>query len=655
MIFEDKIPLGEDNLIYSLPKMPDEKDIEGYKLPSKKQKFVRHKFPTEAEFNKLSKESQLEILTRELTRRSEGHWFFNNGIPTYLSPSHYFYLYYWYMAALTPDGMPDYRWAQTKWFYFIDLCEKDPMCFGAIMLSQKRFSKTEAALAHLYNMATLIETDSLFGMQALNANEAKNNLFKGRILRSHRRIPNYLKPRSNDSAGKKEIVSELTFMGEKDGDSYKKGLDNKIDWRPTLVSAYQGKRPREIFVDESGSIEEMDLEEWLSTVKQQTQIGKRAFGKIFLPATIEAMTPRGAPVFQKTWYESDPNKRDANGRTLSWLYRYFNPQYEGREDFIDEYGNSLVDEAKQFRANELAVASPAQQKKIKRQYPETVEEAFDVVSGGFWEEDVKELININKRKLLENPPAIKRVFLSEGAGGNIDYSPTTSKHGIMVSEDPRPNAKYYAGFDGTGSDIETGLKEGSEVSVTIIKGASAGEGTQYCPVAFFKFRPNKMEDGYRIALFLCRWFGQFGNLKLGIERNAGQGAPMISYFISRGYRKLLMKKQKIPGITQGSTETDNLYGWYRNTEVMDVQRSLANAFTREHIQNNPFIELCDSLLNYGRSNEDLGDSYINAVYTMGDWNRGMRQVAKKPALRWKFMGIKLIGGKTEEVWEQVPM
>ncbi len=198
-------------------------------------------------------------------------------------------------------------------------------------------------------------------------------------MRSHRRIPNYLKPNSNDSKGVKEITSELTFKGEKGDGKYQLGLENVIDWRPTLASAYQGKRPREVYWDEAGSIEEMDIADALSTVKQQLQIGKRAFGKIFMPATIETMTPKGAPLFQKIWQESNPNKRDANGRTESWLYRYYNPQYEGREDFIDEYGNSLVDEAKKFRANELEIATPANQKKIKRQYSETIDEAFDVV------------------------------------------------------------------------------------------------------------------------------------------------------------------------------------------------------------------------------------------------------------------------------------
>lgn len=104
------------------------------------------------------------------------------------------------------------------------------------------------------------------------------------------------------------------------------------------------------------------------------------------------MKKKGGPLFAKIWDESDPMERDDNGRTRSGLYRYFKPFYEGREGFIDEYGNSLKEEAIQFRDNQLKHATDQGARKIRRQYPATVEEAFDVVLSDFWEEDVKDIL-----------------------------------------------------------------------------------------------------------------------------------------------------------------------------------------------------------------------------------------------------------------------
>lgn len=305
----------------------------------------------------------------------------NNGVPTYITGSNYFYLTYWFIAAVNEDGYPDHREAVKEWFYVMDICHKDIFCFGAIMGCQKRFGKTEICLADEYNHATLIIKDSLFGMNSLSSTEARNNLFKSRLMRSHKRIPNYLKPISNETKSKREITSELTFKGTSLGSGkYTNALNNVIDHRPTLVSAYQGKRPAYIFFDEPGSVDEISLIDWWTTVRQQLALGKRIFGKCFLPTTLESMNPSGAAEFKELWYKSDINKRDGNGRTESGLYKYFKPHYKGREGFIDEYGFDLIDEAKKFRQNELDNADANGKMKIKRQYPENEDEMFYVIN-----------------------------------------------------------------------------------------------------------------------------------------------------------------------------------------------------------------------------------------------------------------------------------
>lgn len=620
--FEKNIPLGEDGLIYSLPKMPDEKGIDGYGLPKKKQKFQKTIFLPQEEFDKLNKESGLEILTTELTRRLEGYWFFNNGTPTYITGSHYFYLNYWYIAATTPDGMPEYRAAQRKWAYFIDLCEKDNLCFGGIMLSGKRFSKTEFALAHIYNLATLIENDCLFGLQSFNSTEAKNNLFKGRIIRSHRRIPDYLKPTSNDSRGKKEITSELTFIGEKDGSRYRGGLNNVIDHRPTLVSAYQGKRPREVYIDESGSVEEMDIIEAYSTIKQQLQIGKRAFGKIFLPATLESMTPKGAPLFFQIWNESNPAVRDANGRTQSWLYRYFNPQYEGREDFIDEYGNSLIEEAKTFRKNELDAATISGQIKIKRQYPETVDEAFGSSSGGYcWEDDVVELLKAQKTAILNADISCPKYHIN-CLVNQLPQATQANNGTIYILEHPKPNCIYASLVDGVATDTDTGGEEGSNICSIIMK-IFDPQGDPYMPVSIYDERPKTIEGSYIKMLNQAIYYNQHGGFeKFYAEANAATASHFGNFLLSRGFRHWIAMRKDLSG--KGWVDTKKIFQ-YRTDEGKEFQFKQGNMFFRKYTHSIQMLPLLEQLLWPKSKNADQRDAFLQLFTARPNFDE-----AKKP-------------------------
>ena len=122
--FESKIPLY-DGIVYKLPPIPPENEIENYKKKTKDQKFVRRKFIHPSDFLKLSKEEKLEYLTQEYKWRTEGKWYFINGTPTYYTGHFDFFLNYWYLGADTVDGYAEYRYSQLKWSYFLVFCDND--------------------------------------------------------------------------------------------------------------------------------------------------------------------------------------------------------------------------------------------------------------------------------------------------------------------------------------------------------------------------------------------------------------------------------------------------------------------------------------------------------------------------------------------------
>lgn len=662
-----KINIEGFHIPYITPPLPPPETIAGYELPKKEQRWKRPLFPSDEEANQLTREERFDLIKTDLIRRINGYWFMNDGEPTYITGSHYFTLTHWYMAAVNKDGYPEYRNAARFWFYVKDIADKDENCFGLIMMCQKRFGKTEYELADIYNKATrggsrrikgdiIRDSDCLFGLQSLTATEVKNNLFKARLMRSHKKIQNYLKPVSNETNSRKEIVGELTFKGENIGDGkYKDALNNVIDHRPTLVSAYQGKRPRQIFIDEPGSIEEMDLIEWWSTVKQQLALGTKAFGKAFLPTTLESMTPRGAASFQKIWIASDPSKLDGNGRTESGLYRYFKPQYYGREDFIDEYGNDLIDEAKKFRANELANASEGGKRKIKRQYPETEEEAFDVDFGGGIDADCAEILKARLKELrLEQPPIYRATLFEFNGELRFEYTKIPKPDReiddpvVRIFEQPKKGVEYRIGVDGTATDKETSANQSkkSKYSITVTKLNDPDQNAKsYCDVAEYVIRPERMEECYRVTSLLVKLYNIDNKAKILPEGNAGNAAPIVGFFRNKSMLQTMLKQPKYAGTD--SREVFDRYCFYRDANVRRTQLDLLNIAIRMYGHNLNSERLILDLLKIGKENTDLADSFQASLYSWG----GFYEPPKSPAVieKQKIMQFNQAHGIFEEV------
>jgi len=56
---------------------------------------------------------------------------------------------------------------------------------------------------------------------------------------------------------------------------------------------------------------------------------------------------KGGSQYKDLWFDSDPEERNANGRTRSMLYRIFIPAYEALEGFFDKYGNPIIEDPEQ--------------------------------------------------------------------------------------------------------------------------------------------------------------------------------------------------------------------------------------------------------------------------------------------------------------------
>lgn len=78
-------------------------------------------------------------------RRLEGMWFLNDGVPTYITGLHYFYLNWVYIGGKTRNtGYPDYWQSDRDFFYFMQYVLEDESCFGMVYVTKRREGKALA-------------------------------------------------------------------------------------------------------------------------------------------------------------------------------------------------------------------------------------------------------------------------------------------------------------------------------------------------------------------------------------------------------------------------------------------------------------------------------------------------------------------------------
>jgi hypothetical protein len=661
---------------YSFPD-PNDRDmfpdgVINYGKPIKEQKWKRWRLPeSQEEYFLLGREEGLQLNIREICRRKYGIYIMIGGELTYLTGHHYFFLQYWYMAAITEDGYPEFRDNHQYYFYFLDLVEKDPFCFGSIFITQKRFAKTEIGLSCMANIATLGESkNERFLMQGLNGTIARTNLFN-RVVRSYNMLPYFSRPVDDGKMNQgKKINMNYPSVNRKNIDRGKKPLGNTIEWANTVPSAMQGTRPRYVFLDEAPTITEMDVSLWHRTTREQLRLGSTIFGKMHLPATVEDMDYKGAATYQDLWKRSNAKERDANGHTSSGLYRYFQPYWMGWEGFYDEFGRARREDIKKYIKNMLDPLPEAEVKQKKRQYPDNIEDVFEIPSGATLEEDVVEILKDQYRALCQkwDTPDIRVEFcklrVENGEVIKTQYTPKKNddedqEKYIRITEDPRPGVRYIIGIDGTATDKETTtVQDGGKSKFAIVATKCYEAGVKdngemmrvYCDVGVFSAVPNRMDDMFAITYAMFLYWNKYGNCLVHPEANAALGPNLLSYFENRGAKRHIMRQPKFPG--SDNRQTQNRYGTYRSGEVMEEQIRLTNRAARAYGYNLRDKFLVRDLCQVGLPGKDphLADAFMMAILGWGDFapDKKHSMTDKKPV---RHMRYKQINGIWKQVWE----
>lgn len=328
-----------------------------YSRSTKKEEQYWERFPLPAEYNKKREserkrqeadpmyfDTDLEAYRqKEWHRRLYGMWFMNNGKPTFIPGSFYFFLNWWYIEA----GYPKYRDTDRRFFYFWEYCVHDPLSLGMTAVEKRRGGKTSRATCIIYERTSRMAFVN-GGIQSKTGPDAQ--VVFNKMVTSFIRLPHFFKPMYDQSSSERP-KGELRFIktprrGRKVmEDVVDEQLESKIDWKSSEEIAYDGQQMFTLIRDEEGKAKDIDVWERHLVTRYCCELDGEIVGKILSITTVEEMES-GGEQFKKIIDNSDQYNRTEYGFTPSGLYRYLCPAYDTL--YHDAYGFPDVDRAKRF-------------------------------------------------------------------------------------------------------------------------------------------------------------------------------------------------------------------------------------------------------------------------------------------------------------------
>jgi len=339
------LPAIPDNVYAASDKEEDQRWIKSeYPKPLAKIKsvFDWERYPSNF------KEEWYDYIDEEFKRREEGYWFYNRGVATYITGSHYMFLQW----SKIDVGAADYRESNRLFFIFWEACKADQRCYGMCYLKNRRSGFSFMASSELVHKATM-SSDSRFGILSKSGADAKK-MFTDKVVPISVNYPFFFKPiqdgmdRPKTELAYRVPASKLTRRKLDQGEAPEEieGLDTTIDWKNTGDNSYDGEKLKILAHDESGKWERPDniLNNWRVT-KTTLRLGSKVVGKCMMGSTSNALD-KGGDNFKKLYYASDVTQRNRNGQTSSGLYSLFIPMEWNYEGFIDSYGIPVFDSPK---------------------------------------------------------------------------------------------------------------------------------------------------------------------------------------------------------------------------------------------------------------------------------------------------------------------
>ena len=570
------IELGGIEIV--LPKPPPKKEILFHDQPKKLQMWKRLSVPEELSRIR-SMDEWLErprefrdafsgYIEKEFERRRNGVWFYNDGIPTYITGRNYMFLQW----SKIDIGYPYFLQFQRKIFLHMAACELDPNCLGQLYTKCRRSGYTNIISGVYVDEGTQVK-EKLLGIQSKTGSDAQENIFMRKVVPIFRSYPFFFKPIQDGTTNPRVELAfrEPSKRITKKNKTALKGdaLNTVINWKNTTNNAYDGEKLHFLYLDEAAKwTTPNDIREAWRIQKTCLIVGRRIIGTAFLGSTVNPMN-KGGSQYKVLYEDSNPHEKSKNNRTKSGLYRLFMPAYESLEGFFDEYGNAVIDDpetpvmgidgvlvemgAKTYLKNEREAlkADPKELNEVVRQFPFNEDEAFrDSIDGSLFNVGkIYQQISFNND--LYPDPVVKGNFIWKEKDKEVIFSPDPNGRFRVAWHPPKENRNKSFLDRGvrkpSNSELGVGGVDSYDLDATVDGRGSKGALHMYNMfsmnqpsnmfVVEYASRPDMASIFYEDVLMCAFYYGYpllIENNKYGIAR----------YFEKRNFDGYLMARPK---------------------------------------------------------------------------------------------------------------
>lgn len=598
---------SKDNQYWERPTPP-----ENYEAKRKKEIFNQKSNP-----HYFDPELQ-QYRNTEWDRRLNGFWFYNNGVPTYITGLNYFYLAHWKIDV----GYPHFRITDVDYFYFLEYCIQDPLSLGMIEVTKRRQGKTMRAGAFLFEYPSRSKNKNA-GIQSKTYEDAKDNVFAKGIIMPFKYLIDFFVPIYDTEKGMTPKGDLRFFKTNKRGAqedifAEKVELESQITCKASAVFSYDGQKLHRYLGDEVGKTKDVDVYDRHQVVQFCLQEDGKFVGKALYTTTVEDMD-NGGEAFKKLWDASDQDNRNKNGRTKSGLYRYFMPAYKTL--YYDKFGVPDEIRAREEYENERAGLSddPRALASYIRKNPFTIEEAFfneaetclyDALALNRQKESISW---IDKKKLylqgdfvwkggvrdtvvefVEKQNGKFKVHADLAVFNTTDFNQVEDRGSKKY---PKSDKKYEIGVDPFDHSITTSTERSKGAAYAYSKFDAMSPLSETFLVQYL-YRPDKAELFYEDMIRLAHFFG----CKVLAEDNK---VGMINYFQMRGYENFL---EKMPNATK--------FGISASTKVHQQIAEVTETYINENLHKVRFSELLDDWLTFNINKTTKFDAAMAAGYTL---------------------------------------
>lgn len=291
----------------------------------------------------LSEKDGDALFAAEWEKIINGCWFYNKGIPTFITGYHYYFLTHYNLE----DGTyPDYRRTDRDFFYFWDYLEKKTRALGCIFVKYRRQGASSRGASMMSNIG-ITEERARCGVISKTGTDAED-FFMDMVSTPFQSLPDWLKPRqSGNSKSRKEIIfaeppKRLGATG-KTSEFSSGGLNNRLMARNTALNSFDSGRLRFLVIDEGGKFpKEVPIYRYWQIVKKVLTKGGTRVGMCYMMSTVNEMEKAGGREFKVIYSLSKHITKE--GKEIlppSGLYSFFIPADDGYPGYISKWGDSI--------------------------------------------------------------------------------------------------------------------------------------------------------------------------------------------------------------------------------------------------------------------------------------------------------------------------